>query len=1794
MSSPLFALSKSTKPRLPVISLVNRANLYGDQAALRIEICNLGPVDEFLEIKQELQQELPSCLVDAQLSEQLKEIAQKIQSLHQFYVPTLETTRTHIKEMLSRLEKVQKPLTQLRTEKVGFLFLKLGELYRQAENQLEKESPEQTAKKFECTLVGSRTGFRYPPLETMNQIVPLSKEGGVARTQVEGSRPVNRHGEIYWKVRPSAPLCERAFHLMGKIFCSISSAPSEFVILQRKMGAKQKTLYTQASRAVNGIGMHKVLREYPDWIVKFDPVLYGFTHILHMLGNPQDAKPDNSVVTPEKNADGAFLNATWKCIDEDQSLAHTLCRDANGVHFVNVRSIYFNLPQVYQPIHPVVEGHFATLCPASSTLQWLLEIWEGNQSVMELRDQGHISSKKMQKMQLPFLLLEDWVPTMYDKLVAIQHFMIHKSSGATYMDLLKKIIPELGYYYDLTNKKYPGDPLKAFLEVFGANSYEEAMESMMGLPLVSNVPLSEYLKKSNHGDEDYETQRNTPPEKAAEQFLERLDFHQLSSEDQKNVMNILHHFPLSHITLRNCSLDDEKMLELMRSQPRLQSLKLVNCSNLTDATLQLLPAFQRRLRFVVQDCSGFSAEALASLRGYFSQVDITDRRESILGSSGLFKSEVSEAFETAMHEISVALDQNDWKEVQAKIAQLTEKSWVSQATILIVERLMTTDLMTTIVKEHRTDLLDFFFKLQIPLSQKNSRGETFLHLCCDENNLEMLKWLCSHPIPWSEMATPKGFTPCHAAVKNKNIQFLETLMAVKAPFDSPAHEKITPLHLAIMNNPAAAKILIQAGANLRDLNHQGKSPLHLACQAGNEELVELLLNKDPTLVEIKDWNRRVPLFAAIESKSRSCCQRVCARMKSLDTADNQGTTPLMCAVQVDPQVSQFLLEKGADARARDGEGMTAAHVAALSGSLESLKKIIGSKPSIDALSSTRKDKKGLLHLAAISGNENTVRWLCDQGLSMTQKDEREMTPAHYAAAAGRWNVLSIFISRGFPVEYQDSTNRETCLMLALKGHHFELVEKLLQAGASLTRDNWGIAPIHTAAKEGDCVLIKYLCEKQKTLVNFPSQNDKKSTPLHLAAAGGQLEAVKTLVALGAPLNARDRDGKTPLHFAFQNGHEQVAKYLLQHAADITLTMNGGWTCLHYAAKGSFPSLVELSLSLQPSMISVKTHPEGHSPLHSAMYQELPQTSKARSMEQNQQKSLQQVEVIKILLRYGADVDALDNFDYVPLHLAVRNGRLDFAQMLLNRGARKDVRNKNGNTPIEQGQSAAEHTAEEDKKRAILAVVKYLQEQQTVSLPKKAATSQDRAIASLSQQPVAERKKSLISQLKEDQGFRRESITLMRSLEAEVPDTMKDHQSFQREFLGVFQEWKQPLPQDFNAHSLSHDWGKMSLPALWEKYLQEPSSQFLDEWMLLFPFISPVPSLLQICIDYLKSKKLTDPQLQAIAKLIQHLQSHEAFTLADFPGDLCSSLAKTLDKHRKGSHKEIMTTTKDFIADPKTYLQKPHPDHEWKRSGVADRRQKLLSRLTSILGEKTPAAEKEALLDHLTLSIARMHKEWFSQLQLSDLRPFTVPSQSTGATALTELKRSSEDLTGNCLIFLLHDTDAKKFLQRFEFVIDWTLRSLVYGDYHQAFSLYRALSHPAVLRIQKARRKIQPVYIQHLNHFESLFSPTSNYQNYFSHLHHSLLPAIPAFGIVLRLLGDKPPLAILYALLRQTQHYKSFAKRLILPHPAHFSEYQLLLSSDLYPAEGKTKVEKEHIYPGEGFAWDQSRKLEPPK
>ena len=128
-------------------------------------------------------------------------------------------------------------------------------------------------------------------------------------------------------------------------------------------------------------------------------------------------------------------------------------------------------------------------------------------------------------------------------------------------------------------------------------------------------------------------------------------------------------------------------------------------------------------------------------------------------------------------------------------------------------------------------------------------------------------------------------------------------------------------------------------------------------------------------------------------------------------------------------------------------------------------------------------------------------------------------------------------------------------------------------------------------------VINYLIKECK--INTHDQNEKGSTPLHIASYEGHIEIVKYLIeTCKVDLNVNYKDGISPLHFAFKQKHHRIVKYLIEHGSNAEVKENYRITSLYNAAKEKCEDIVKYLIEECKVDLNIKDNDECI-PLHIA-------------------------------------------------------------------------------------------------------------------------------------------------------------------------------------------------------------------------------------------------------------------------------------------------------------------------------------------------------------------------------------------------------------------------------------------------------------------------------------------------------------------------------------------------------------------------------------------------------------------
>ena len=298
----------------------------------------------------------------------------------------------------------------------------------------------------------------------------------------------------------------------------------------------------------------------------------------------------------------------------------------------------------------------------------------------------------------------------------------------------------------------------------------------------------------------------------------------------------------------------------------------------------------------------------------------------------------------------------------------------------------------------------------------------------------------------------------------------------------------------------------------------------------------------------------------------------------------------------------------------------------------------------------------------------------------------------------------------------------TALHLAAREGHLEIVDALIGAGAetaAVTRIG-DYTPLHLAGGAGQAGVVGALLGAGADPGAVTTTSGV--TSLHLAAeARGGEEAVRLLIEHGAPVNARERSaGQTPLMFAAAAGRAASVAALLEHGADPSITTEVGDAlrrmAIGRAAQGRLlaalseiqrateggtarePTAAEVqaALAVQREFLASEElrrqmedfHPDDLSNVVPAWDTPAGYVSDNEIVQRPMYETLVgrtggmtallhaaregHLEVARVLLDGGADIDQVAGDGASPLAIAALNGQFDTAMLLIERGADPDL------------------------------------------------------------------------------------------------------------------------------------------------------------------------------------------------------------------------------------------------------------------------------------------------------------------------------------------------------------------------------------------------------------------------------------------------------------------------------------------------------------------------------------------
>ena len=272
------------------------------------------------------------------------------------------------------------------------------------------------------------------------------------------------------------------------------------------------------------------------------------------------------------------------------------------------------------------------------------------------------------------------------------------------------------------------------------------------------------------------------------------------------------------------------------------------------------------------------------------------------------------------------------------------------------------------------------------------------------------------------------------------------------------------------------------------------------------------------------------------------------------TAHAAGATVADAAMRGDRVALRTALARKADVNAPQVDGSTALHWAAERDDVEMADLLIRAGARVTAAT-----REGVtpLQLAAINGSATMITRLLKAGVDPnTPLTTTGDTALMMAARTGRVDAIRVLLEAGAHINAQETWGGTSSLMWAVSENHHDAVRTLIAAGADVNARSNYVAAANGRGFEGRTPV-----GKAEKVEEFASG---WLTPVMLAAREGYTDVARLLIDAGAEVNARAGDGKTALALATFNGNYDVASLLVDRKADVNLADAQRFTPLFWA------------------------------------------------------------------------------------------------------------------------------------------------------------------------------------------------------------------------------------------------------------------------------------------------------------------------------------------------------------------------------------------------------------------------------------------------------------------------------------------------------------------------------------------------------------------------------------------------------------------------------------------------------
>ena len=450
--------------------------------------------------------------------------------------------------------------------------------------------------------------------------------------------------------------------------------------------------------------------------------------------------------------------------------------------------------------------------------------------------------------------------------------------------------------------------------------------------------------------------------------------------------------------------------------------------------------------------------------------------------------------------------------------------------------------------------------------------------------------------------------------------------------------------------------LIEDGADVNVRQGDAATALHWAVYWDELEVADLLIRSGADVNAANDLGV-TPLWAAAENGSAAMARRLLGAGADPNVSLLSGETPLMTAARVGAaEVAQLLVETGADAAATAGRGQTALMWAVAQRHPAVVEVLLAHGATVDARSEVWTE---VVKTTAEPWNPEYVAEIPQGGY----------TPLLFAARVGDLSSAKLLVAAGADVNDQPPYGTSAIVVAAHSGHG-DVAVFLLEQDADANAADAGYTALHAAILHKDAALVRALLDHGAS----PDEPVRTSTPYRRDSVDFYLHPSWV--------------GATPFWLAARFNAPDIMRLLLHHGADPL--------AVHH------PKYWPGSLSIRDERVQVEEGATtalmaavglgGRNPLISVdRLDRIAESAPVRSTRREPDRAAVErtmLEAVTIGAEQGIDVNAANAEGNTALHAAAGAGYDRVVEYLVAQGARTDLENADGRTPLVLAQRGA--------------------------------------------------------------------------------------------------------------------------------------------------------------------------------------------------------------------------------------------------------------------------------------------------------------------------------------------------------------------------------------------------------------------------------------------------------------------------------------------------------------------------